>query len=275
MTQHAPALLYALFLWWFSTGAVLWLCRREAARERAWLWAGLATLGGLAMLAASASRPSAGGAYLAFTAAVLTWGGVEITFLSGLVTGPRRQACPAGLRGWPRVVAAVEAILYHELALLAAGVASAAATWGGANQVGLQTFLLLWLLRLSAKLNLFLGVPVTNEALLPERLRFLASYFTLRPINPLFPVSVTAATVVLALMAARALAPETNAFEAAGSMLLATLLGLAVIEHWFMLLPLPSASLWSWSLKTPAAVSAPLLSIVAPDQDPSLGRRHP
>ncbi|HEY8565938.1 MAG TPA: putative photosynthetic complex assembly protein PuhE [Beijerinckiaceae bacterium] len=273
MTQHAPALLYALFLWWFSTGAVLRLCRRELSNGRAWLWAGLAAVSGLALLAASASLASVAGAYLAFTAAVLTWGSVEITFLTGLLTGPRRQPCPAGARGWRRTRAAFEAILYHELALVAAGVAIAAATWGGANQVGPQTFLVLWLLRLSAKLNLFLGVPVTNEAMLPERLRFLASYFALRPINPLFPVSVTAATAGLAVITVRALAPEASAFDAAGSILLATLLALAVLEHWFMVLPIPSASLWTWSLGTPAAVPSPLLSLVATDQDTPLGRR--
>ena len=38
-----------------------------------------------------------------------------------------------------------------------------ALTWGGANQVGTWTFLVLWVMRLSAKLNVFLGVPNLTE----------------------------------------------------------------------------------------------------------------
>ena len=62
-------------------------------------------------------------------------------------------------------------ILYHELAIVATALAVVAVTWGGANQVGTWTFLLLWAMRLSAKLNVFLGVPNLTEQFLPEHLR--------------------------------------------------------------------------------------------------------
>ena len=32
----------------------------------------------------------------------------------------------------------------------------------------------------------------------------------------------------------------------------AALLSLAVLEHWFLVLPLPSAAMWSWSLRSRA-----------------------
>ena len=36
--------------------------------------------------------------------------------------------------------------------------------------------------------------------------------------------------------------------EAASFSFLAALLALAVLEHWFLVLPLPAEKLWSWSL---------------------------
>jgi putative photosynthetic complex assembly protein 2 len=59
-----------------------------------------------------------GGAYCAFTCALLVWGWHELSFLTGWITGPRRApARPA--RGLARFVQAVQAILWHELAILA------------------------------------------------------------------------------------------------------------------------------------------------------------
>jgi hypothetical protein len=39
-------------------------------------------------------------------------------------------------------------------------------------------------------------------------------------------------------------------FTAVGYALVSSLLGLAVLEHWFMVLPLPSENLWSWGFKS-------------------------
>ena len=71
-------------------------------------------------LLASAADPSAGGAYLAFTSALLVWGWVELSFLTGWLTGPRKTPLEPGSRGWPRFLAALGAVLWHELAILAA-----------------------------------------------------------------------------------------------------------------------------------------------------------
>ena len=48
----------------------------------------------------------------------------------------------------------------------------------------------------SAKLNMFFGVPNLGEEMLPEHLRYLASFMTRRPMNMFFPVSVTVSTIV-------------------------------------------------------------------------------
>lgn len=114
---------------------------------------------------------------------------------------------------------------------------------------GLWTFLILWIMRLSAKLNVYLGVPNLTEQFLPQHLLYLKSYFCRKPMNGLFPISVTASTVIAALLVIKAAAAITP-FEAASLTFLATLMSLAVLEHWFLVIPLPAANLWSWGLKS-------------------------
>ena len=66
--------------------------------------------------------------------------------------------------------------------------------------------------------------------------------------NLLFPVSVTLATIVTALLLINVLAAPIASFERTGFMLLATLSALAVLEHWFLVVPIPFEKLWSWGL---------------------------
>jgi hypothetical protein len=47
-----------------------------------------------------------------------------------------------------------------------------------------------------------------------------------------------------------------SAFEATAFSLLFTLVALALIEHWFMVLPIPSEKLWQWGLASHAATAA-------------------
>ena len=69
-----------------------------------------------------------------------------------------------------------------------------------------------------------------------------------RPMNLFFPLSVTASTIVTVLIAQKALA-ATTPFELVGSTILATLMVLAVAEHWFLVAPLHANALWSWGVK--------------------------
>lgn len=241
---------YALFVWWFSTGLIILL---DSLPPRTFRWS---MLGGTALFAAalwglagSAEDATERGAYVAFTCAVLAWGWQEMSFFMGYLTGPRRTACPEGCGGWRHFRHGVEACLYHELAIIVSAAAIVAITWGEPNQVGAWTFLLLWVMRQSAKLNFFLGVPNLSEEFLPAHLGFLKSFFARKPMNLLFPLSVTAGTVLLTVLVQRATAPGVTGFEAAGLAFLITMLALAVLEHWFLVLPLPFARLWSWVLQ--------------------------
>ena len=142
------------------------------------------------------------------------------------------------------------AVMHHELALVGLGLAVVALTWGGENTTGLWTFMILWVMRQSAKLNVFLGVRNLNEGFLPTHLKYLQAYFTQRAMNRLFPVSVIVSTVVAAMIWQAATVTGITAFDATALTFAATLLTLAVLEHWFMVLPLPFEVMWNWGLKS-------------------------
>jgi len=288
LADHGLPLLYALFLWWFSTGAILFL---DGLPRRTFRWSLLGATGLLVValygLAGSGEGTDRAAAYAAFTCAVLVWGWNEMAFLMGFVTGPRTEACPPGCRGWRHFGHASATLLYHELALLASAAAVVGLTWGEPNQTGTWTFLVLWGMRLSTKLNVFLGVPNLNEEFLPDHLRYLERYFTRRPMNLLFPVSVTAATLLTAHLVTRAVAVDGQGFQAAGATFVAALTALALLEHWFLVLPLPVATLWSWGLRSragsggaeetapPQAASGPMAPDAASGRlSPDRGRRR-
>jgi len=248
MEHVAAALAFAVFLWWIGTGGILvavGLPRRALALVHA---ASLPVLA-LAVIAFdwAAAQPGMVGVYAGFAAAIAVWGWHEFAFLTGAVTGPRRSPCPEGATEWERFRFAVAALAWHEIALAATAVLLAALTWLDPNQFGLWTFLLLFLARISAKLNVFLGVPNLTEAFLPDEIAHLKSYFRRRPMNLFFPVSITVLMLAVGCFAERAWEAGTP-WELAGFTLLATLTVLALIEHWLLVLPLRDAALWQWML---------------------------
>ena len=253
MSAVAGALVYALFVWWFATGLVLLLVLRQHRTVRAsLLGAAILFPVSLYVLAKSSGIPSVGGVYIAFTAAIVLWGTQEIAFLTGVLTGPRPAPCPPRAQGLSRVRYALGAILYHELALLGSGLGVLAVTWGGANQIGALTFLVLYLLRVSAKLNLFLGVPVLNDSFLPAGIDYVRSYFRRGPVSAFFPVSVLLAVLVGCGLAAGAADADATQATQVGYSLVTALLGLAILEHLFMLVQLPLDRLWRWSTRARA-----------------------
>lgn len=245
---------YALLVWWFTTGVILFLDGLPKATFR-WSLTGATVLLLAAgyLLYTSAADPSVRGAYVAFTAAVLVWGWLEMSFLMGFITGPRKHGCSERCTGWRRFAHATQAIIYNELAILLGAAGIFSLTYQSANRVALGTYALLWAMRLSAKLNLFLGVPNLGEKFLPMHLEYLKSFFRKRPMNFLFPWSVTVGTVVAAVLIQKYSA-ATDAFRSTAYALLSSLLALAVLEHWFMVLPLPSERLWIWALRPGRAV---------------------
>jgi putative photosynthetic complex assembly protein 2 len=170
------------------------------------------------------------------------------------VTGPRRVVCDAGATGWRRAAAALQTILHHECALLLLAGAVLAATWNQPNQTAWWTFAVLWAMRQSAKLNVFLGVRNLGENFLPTHLQYLKTYFTRKSMNPLLPVSVAGAAIIVVPIWQAAARSGASAFEGTSYALVGSLLSLAILEHLLLVLPLPSERLWRWGMQSHAAV---------------------
>ena len=270
MMLNGQTVLFALFVWYVSTGVILYL---DGLPVRTFRWSmigiTIASAGALCGLSLWKFDTSVGGAYAGFAFGVLVWAWQEMAFLMGFATGPRRSAPPENCNGLQHFGYAILAVLWHELAIIVGAVLVVSATWGGTNQVGMWTFMILWGMRQSAKLNVFLGVRNLNEGLLPPHLEFLRSYLTCKPMNLLFPVSVTGATILAVMLVQRAAAPEAGLTYATGMIFLATMTILALVEHWFLVLPVDFARLWDWGLASRARTT------LLPATDPQHGAAQP
>jgi putative photosynthetic complex assembly protein 2 len=228
---------YALFVWWFSTGVIILL---DNLPRRTFRWSmlfGTAIFAvSLYRLHASENDTSLAGVYAAFTYAVLAWGWQEMSFFMGFITGPSREPCPDDCTGGDRFLRALTICIYHEVACFAGLLAVFALTSGGINRVGAWTYLVLWAMRLSSKFNVFLGVRNLSPEFIPEHLFFIRSFLRQRPMNLLFPVSVSAASVVALLLVQHA-AASLDPVATTGTVFVAVLLTLAIVEHWFLVLP--------------------------------------
>lgn len=253
------AALAALFIWWFSTGAILYVVRRAENRGRlGHLQATIMSLpllgGGVWLFEIGRHYETVGATYLSFFAAILIWGWVELAFLTGVITGPNTSHCHGNARGWERFMRAYGTIAYHEILLVAILLVMLMTSQHAPNTVGLLTFIVLFFARISAKLNLFLGVPKINVEFLPSPLVHLPSHFRIAKMNWLFPFSISALTFAVACWLERLFA-ATEPHDIVGYGLLTSLTALALLEHWLMVVPLPDARLWRWML--PAAKTKP------------------
>lgn len=250
--SHVAPLLLTVALWWGSTALIARLIvghPQHYSRLLQWFTLiGLAGLGGIVLLR---EVTTSGSAMASLVAALAVWSWIEVTFLTGRITGVAARTAPAtappSAGTLARATAAIAAILWHELLIIATVGVVALGTLGGANQLALLVILLLWLMRSSAKLNLFLGVRNLGAGFLPPHLRHLLEFMRQRRMNLLMPVSLllgSALCVHFAWLAATAL----SAHEAAAAAILATLAALATLEHLLMILPVPAEALWRWSL---------------------------
>ncbi|MEL6287708.1 MAG: putative photosynthetic complex assembly protein PuhE [Pseudomonadota bacterium] len=274
MTEILLAIGLVVFAWWFSTGAILILARLSGRVGQS-ATAAFSMVAGGAMVAVWALRDdmSIVGTAGAFGAALAVWGWHELMFLRGTITGPRRTALPAGLSGRARFATAWQCLAHHELALVATLGALIALTYGAENQTAAATFAVLWAMRVSAKLNIFAGVPSAAEEFLPPHLAYLKSYFRIGKASWLMPVSIGASSCVLLAMVISILATATGAsgaFDAGaalaidgslnaplnvpldgalfGACLVATTLALGILEHLMLVLPLSETALWRWAM---------------------------
>jgi hypothetical protein len=250
MTDTFIAFGFAIFIWWFSTGVVILLNRMSrTAVTMSLVISSVLCMGALVGLAHTAQQTGVLGAYCAFTCALLAWGWNELSFLTGWITGPQKKAILKSTTGWPRFVASFNAVVWHELAILMVGVAIVAITWDAPNQVGTGTYLVLWVMRTSAKLNLYFGVRNLSEEFLPAHLAYLQSFFKRRRMNAFFPFAVASASACLWLLVVFANQPMTTTAQVVGSVLVGTMLALAIVEHLMLVLPLDTTAMWRWAIR--------------------------
>ena len=263
------AALIALFVWWFSTGTILmavkYADRAGPRARRITTWAALPLMGlGAYGAQWSMTQTDIFGVYVAFLSALALWGWIELAFLTGIITGPNTSALPPRTAEWERFIRAWGTVAYHEMLLAATLAGLGLLLWHMPNPFAFYTFAVLFFARVSAKLNLFLGVPRINVDFLPEALSHLPSHFRNAGMNWLFPISVTALTFAAACWLERLYAAE-GAGHITGFALLTALTALAALEHWVMVLPIPDERLWRWMLPTPKPT---------PEQQTNQGGHH-
>lgn len=237
--------LFAVAVWWGATVIIIFACGRRSWRRPVILLSSLLALAALAAMPAISHQMTPVGAALGFLAGIIAWGWFETSYYTGYVVGLEVPPCPPQCRGWRHFIHGVKANLYHELSIF---VGFALVWWAtpGPNQVALWTFTIHWWMHQSAKLNVFFGVRNLNEEYLPEHLRRMAQFFSKRPINWFFPFSVTISTAWAHWLFYRALhAPDT--FTATAYGLASVLMALAILEHWWLILPQP-VGVWAWGL---------------------------
>jgi len=244
-----PSVVAAIFIWWGATGIIIYLCGRRAWRP--WVF-GVVTLAqpfAFWQMVATRDSHDVGGVFAQFFWAIIIWSWIETSYYSGLIVG--RKNIPEIEPGTPtslRFRRAVAANLYHELMIIGLSIAVIIVGWGGSNETGLWTFMILHWTHQSAKINIFLGINNLTTDYLPDNLKYMAQYFTQKPLNSFFPFSATISTIIATALFISA-AQTNTAGEQVGQALLFVLMVAAVIEHWWLVTPVPSKA-WDWALKS-------------------------
>jgi len=265
------AVLVAFFVWWFATGFILMVVK-HADLHGPWMCRAV-TLGSLPLLIAgfwgyafALTDTSIYGIYLAFFSALVVWGWVELAFLTGIIAGPIQKPLPEGVGELERFLRAWGTVAFHEMLLVGILIVLVFLGWGTDNMFGMWIFIVLYAARLSAKLNLYFGVPKVNIEFLPTMLCHLPSHFRRRAMNWFFPISVSVLTFVIACWLQRLQAAASPA-DAIGFALLTAITALALFEHWMMVLPLPDERLWRWMLPTGPSTSKTYTSLPTRQED--------
>lgn len=251
------AIAVASIAWWIATGLVLALARAGSRHLGAVMAVATGVaLAGIAGLLATHDSATVSSAYVAFFSALALWAWHETTFLIGLLTGPRRIAMTEAPMETSRFRAAFLTVRDHELALAATVVVLVWFLAGSTNSTGLLVFLLLWVMRISTKLNIYLGARHAISDMLPDRLSYLKSYFRTDRTSGWFYLSLTGSAVLsawLSVMAAMATSPH----DTAKWTLLACFAGLALVEHLFLVLPVRDSALWAWAMERKPKTHSP------------------
>ena len=257
---HIVPFIVAVAIWFVATGLIAWADNRERTTfSRSLFIGGACGIAGLIAIIIASQFVSLWAVYLAFFGALLVWGWHEIGFLTGAAAGPRREPAEAGLRGARRFAQASATVIHHEIALALTALLLISLSWNAPNQIGATVFVLLFGLRLTAKFNMFVGVPNSTAEMLPTHLAYLKTYFGQNRMTALLALSILAILALAVWFGSLALAAPVGSAEMVGASLLTTLCLLGALEHLFLALPFRDGMLWGWALpsRAPARVAPP------------------
>ncbi len=138
--------------------------------------------------------------------------------------------------------------MHHEVALALTALLLISLSWNAPNQIGATVFVLMFGMRITSKINLFVGVPNTTSEMLPEHLAYLKTYFGRNRMTVLLALSIAGIAAMMAWFASLALSAPVGSAAMVGASLLFTLSLLGVLEHFFLALPFRDGMLWGWAL---------------------------
>ena len=238
------AIVFVILMWGVSTGIIFYLDSLSPGTFP-WSMAGATLVLAVCAYAIWILRNdnSTTAIAMSFAAGLLAWGWTEISLYMGYVTGPRKTRCVEGCSGVKHFGHAVSANLWHEIIVIMFAIA----IWLTANQTATWCFFMLWLMHLSARLNVFLGVRNVSAEFVPAHMEVLKGFLRQRNMNPLFPVS---CILLLGLIFYLAVLPQT--FEVSMAV---TLAAIGLLEHILLMLPLPTEKLWTWTLSKKRVVA--------------------
>lgn len=241
-------ILFAVFIWWFSTGIIMIAYNRPRWLVRVFFGCITLVLGvALAGLVLTRSDASVEAVYIAVACGVTIWGWQVASYYLDFVTGTNKTVTQPALS--QRFWVALRASIHHEILAAAFAVVMAALVWSSPNKWALWTYLTLWIMHSSAKLNVFFGVRNFRIEFLPSHMQHLGALLERRPYNWFFFGSVSwACSITLALLY-RAIVPPVEPTQFAGTFMMITLMVLGIIEHLMLVVPLP-ATLWGWGIRT-------------------------
>jgi putative photosynthetic complex assembly protein 2 len=234
--ETVAAIIFVVALWSISTAVIFYL---DSLPQRTFKYSMAAATLVLVVFAAAMMNfrdDSTLSVAISFAAGLLAWGWTEMALYMGYITGLRKRRCIEGCSGLHHFGHAISANLWHELMVIV----FAAAIYLSANETALMSYTMLWLMHLSARLNVFLGVRNISAEFVPAHMDVLKGFLRRRTMNPLFPFSCAA---LLALSIYLILLPQTFAVSMA-----ATLAVIGLLEHILLMLPLPIEKMWTWTL---------------------------
>ncbi|AOL95605.1 putative photosynthetic complex assembly protein2 [Porphyrobacter sp. LM 6] len=236
-------------IWFIATGLIAWADNRERATFSTSLMVGsIAGITGLLVILVASLSTSVWAVYLAFIGALMVWGWHELSFLTGASAGPRRGPSDPSLTGIARFRQAAATVMHHEVALAVTALLLISLSWNVPNQIGATVFVLMFLMRLISKINLFVGVPNSTSEMLPDQLAYLKTYFGRNRMTALLIASIGVIAAVTIWFAGLALAAPVGSSAMVGASLLTTLALLGALEHLFLALPFRDGMLWGWAM---------------------------